>query len=168
MNSPVRDDRWQRSVNIARQDDRIAREIARAQSLIVTLRTVAKQYRDIGMPDAAKLREDDADWWERRIEMWRGRDLSTAEERIAKLKGKPMFFANGRHLAAARKLAGITQRELATAAGVHFQTVKQWEGQTRPESGRAPQRFAAALAKLGVVAKVTADGHPVLEGKADE
>lgn len=85
MNQQLRND-LERSVNIARQDDRIAREIARAQSLIVTLRTVAKQYRDIDMPDAARLREDDADWWERRIEMWRGRDLSTAEERIAKLK----------------------------------------------------------------------------------
>ena len=42
-------------------------------------------------------------------------------------KGKAMFLKNGRQLKAARVLAGQTQRELATAAGLHENSVKYWE-----------------------------------------
>jgi len=39
-------------------------------------------------------------------------------------------FASGRHLAAARTMAGLTRRELAVMAGLHVNSLKRLEQMT--------------------------------------
>ena len=72
-------------------------------------------------------------------------------------------FASGRHLAAARTLAGITQRELAERSGLHQNSVKFHEKKPSLVEGHAPERFAEALAKLGITIGIKA-GHAMVRG----
>ena len=68
-------------------------------------------------------------------------------------------FIDGRHLRAARTVAGLNQAELAAAAGIHFNSVKYWENSRngRP-AGWAVDRIVQALANKGVVAGVIYEG----------
>ena len=59
---------------------------------------------------------------------------------------------NGRHLKAARTLAGMTQRQLAQAAGLHPNAVKYWERQQERIGGHAVDKMLEALAAVGVTA----------------
>lgn len=69
----------------------------------------------------------------------------------------PIFWT-GRHLQAARKLAGLTQRTLADLAGTHVNSVKYWEGQDGALSGAAVGKFQDVLADNGIAAYVDQDG----------
>lgn len=73
------------------------------------------------------------------------------------------IFANGRHLAAARALGGLTQSALAERAGLHVNSVKYHERRTGSVAGHAPERFAAVLAELGIIVLVR-NRQAVLEG----
>ncbi|MEP0321283.1 helix-turn-helix domain-containing protein [Bauldia litoralis] len=66
---------------------------------------------------------------------------------------------NGRHLKAARTLAGMTQRHLARAAGIHPNAVKYWERQTSRIGGHAVTRMRDALAVAGVTTGEEHDGR---------
>ncbi len=59
---------------------------------------------------------------------------------------------SGRHLKAARTLAGMTQRQLALAAGLHPNAVKYWEREQGRIGGHAVSKMADALAEVGVTA----------------
>jgi len=69
----------------------------------------------------------------------------------------PVFWT-GRHLQAARKLAGMTQRTLADLADVHVNTIKYWERQDGALAGGAVGKFQDALADNGITARVESDG----------
>ena len=66
---------------------------------------------------------------------------------------------NGRHLKAARTLAGMTQRQLAQAAGLHPNAVKYWERQSSRIGGHAVSRMREALAGAGVTTGEEYDGR---------
>ena len=55
--------------------------------------------------------------------------------------------STGRQLAAARVLAGITQKQLAEHAGLHVNSVRYMERQERITTGHSSGRVAEALAK---------------------
>jgi DNA-binding transcriptional regulator YiaG len=59
---------------------------------------------------------------------------------------------DGRHLRAARILAGLTQQQLAHAANVNVNCVRYWEADDRSSepSGVAIDKLLAALRKHGV------------------
>ena len=59
---------------------------------------------------------------------------------------------DGRHLRAARILAGLTQQQLAVAADVHVNCVRYWEADDRSADpwGFAIDRLVAALRQHGV------------------
>jgi transcriptional regulator with XRE-family HTH domain len=59
---------------------------------------------------------------------------------------------DGRHLRAARKLAGLTQQQLADAADLHVNAVRYWEADDRSSElcGPAVDRLVAALRQHGV------------------
>jgi transcriptional regulator with XRE-family HTH domain len=59
---------------------------------------------------------------------------------------------DGRHLRAARILAGLTQQQLANAAGLHVNAVRYWEADNRSSEpwGVAIERLVAALRRYGV------------------
>jgi transcriptional regulator with XRE-family HTH domain len=57
---------------------------------------------------------------------------------------------NGRQLKAARILAGLTQRQLASRANLHVNSVKFWERKTSRIDGHAVSLIAQALATCGV------------------
>ena len=61
-----------------------------------------------------------------------------------------MRFPSGRHLRAARVLAGLSRKQLAEAAGVHFNSVAYWEGKTGTLTGYAVDKMAAVLAAHGI------------------
>lgn len=61
-----------------------------------------------------------------------------------------MFLRSGRHLKAARALAGLSQRQLAAAAGLHFNSIKYHEAKPEPLGGYAVSRMEAVLASRGV------------------
>lgn len=63
-----------------------------------------------------------------------------------------MSLRSGRHLKAARVLAGMTQRQLAQAAGLHVNAVKYWERDHGRIGGHAVSRMIEALAAAGVTA----------------
>ena len=65
---------------------------------------------------------------------------------------------NGRHLKAARTLAGMTQRELAQAAGLHPNAVKYWERHQVRIGGHAVSKMVEALAAAGVTTGEEHDG----------
>jgi transcriptional regulator with XRE-family HTH domain len=60
-------------------------------------------------------------------------------------------FANGRHLAAARAFAGLTQLELAQLAGVHVNGIKRLERMNTGLGGMTAERVAEALHRCGIV-----------------
>ena len=59
---------------------------------------------------------------------------------------------DGRHLRAARILAGLTQQQLAHAADVHVNCVRYWEADDRSSEpwGGAIDQLIAALRRYGV------------------
>ena len=59
-------------------------------------------------------------------------------------------FASGRHLAAARTLAGLKQIELAELAGLHVNSLKRLEGLEKLGSGWAVERVYQALLAQGI------------------
>jgi DNA-binding XRE family transcriptional regulator len=50
---------------------------------------------------------------------------------------------NGRHLRAARTLAGLTQQQLADAAGIHVNAVRYWEADDRKHSRTVAASYMA-------------------------
>lgn len=58
---------------------------------------------------------------------------------------------SGRQLAAARMLAGITQEELASQAGLHVNSVRYLERQSYITTGHSSQRVTDAMAAIGVL-----------------
>jgi len=61
-----------------------------------------------------------------------------------------MTLSSGRYLKAARVLAGLTQRQLAGAAGLHPNSVKYWEQDSSFICGYAVDRMVEALDRHGV------------------
>jgi DNA-binding XRE family transcriptional regulator len=69
-------------------------------------------------------------------------------------------FIDGRHLRTARIMAGLSQAELATAAGLHANSVKYHEkNREHGPAGWAVEQMAAALAAHGVIAGTTYKGY---------
>jgi transcriptional regulator with XRE-family HTH domain len=60
-------------------------------------------------------------------------------------------FADGRHVAAARTMAGLTQVQLAQLAGVHVNGIKRLERMDGRLGGMTAERVAEALQKLGIL-----------------
>ena len=79
-----------------------------------------------------------------------------------------MYFSyfTARQLRAARVLAGLTQRELADSAGVHFCTVRYWEKRGGRNSQYGVRKILAALEHSGVFF-VDHDGETALVVKQD-
>ena len=63
-----------------------------------------------------------------------------------------MAFKNGRHVAAARAMAGLTQVQLAELAGVHVNGIKRLERMDGRLGGMTAQRIGGALQKRGIIA----------------
>lgn len=61
-----------------------------------------------------------------------------------------MTLRNGLHLKAARTLAGLTQAQLADAAGLHANSVKRWERNSGRIGGHAVALMIKALECHGV------------------
>ena len=59
-------------------------------------------------------------------------------------------FASGKHLKAARALAGLKQADLAEAAGLHVNSVRRLERSKVRCGGWAGRRIIEALAHFGV------------------
>jgi DNA-binding transcriptional regulator YiaG len=60
-------------------------------------------------------------------------------------------FANGRHIVAARVMAGISQVELAALAGIHRNSLQRWESRGPLQDGWALEKIEAALRLEGVI-----------------
>ena len=60
-------------------------------------------------------------------------------------------FANGRHVAAARIMAGLTQVQLTQLAGVHVNGIKRLERMNSGLGGTTAQLVAEALQKRGIL-----------------
>ena len=60
-------------------------------------------------------------------------------------------FASGRHLAAARAFAGLTQLELANLAGVHVNGIKRRERMNSGLAGMTANRVAEAPQRRGIL-----------------
>lgn len=61
-------------------------------------------------------------------------------------------FNSGRHLAAARTLAGLTQSELAKLGGVHVNSLKRLERMLAIQGSEySTGRIAEALKQVGVI-----------------
>jgi DNA-binding transcriptional regulator YiaG len=60
-----------------------------------------------------------------------------------------MSLRSGRHLKAARVLAGLTQQQLATEASLHVNSVKGWERHRDPIDGYAVDRMTETLKRRG-------------------
>jgi transcriptional regulator with XRE-family HTH domain len=63
-----------------------------------------------------------------------------------------MHFASGRHLAAARTMAGLTQGQLAQLAGVHVNGIKRLERMQSGLGGMTVERISEALKARGIIA----------------
>ncbi len=64
------------------------------------------------------------------------------------------FFKSGRHVAAARAMAGLKQTELADMAGLHVNTIKRLEIMNGiAGSEHAANRIGEALKAKGVIAE---------------
>ncbi len=61
-------------------------------------------------------------------------------------------FASGRHLAAARAMAGLTQVQLAQLAGVHVNGIKRLERMDSRLGGMTVERIGDALKTCGILA----------------
>jgi transcriptional regulator with XRE-family HTH domain len=68
-------------------------------------------------------------------------------------------FASGRHLAAARTLAGLKQTELAKLAGLHVNSLKRLERMVKisRHCGYSLERLEKALAAKGIEAECSPD-----------
>jgi DNA-binding XRE family transcriptional regulator len=66
----------------------------------------------------------------------------------------------GPRLAAMRRLAKWSQKDLARRAGVHVQTVKYWERQPGPIAGHAPKRFLEQFAAKRVTVESVSRHEP--------
>lgn len=65
-------------------------------------------------------------------------------------------FTTGRHLAAARTLAGLKQTELAALAGLHVNSLKRLEAMAAIQCKTSPhavERINKALLAAGVIAE---------------
>ena len=60
-------------------------------------------------------------------------------------------IANGRHLAAARTLAGLKQTELAKLAGLHVNSLKRLERMSAISKGWAIERLEKALEAENII-----------------
>ena len=60
-------------------------------------------------------------------------------------------FASGRHVAAARAMAGLKQIELAELAGLHVNSLKRLEAMKRIGHGLAVDRVHQALLAKGIM-----------------
>jgi DNA-binding XRE family transcriptional regulator len=61
-------------------------------------------------------------------------------------------FQDGRHVIAARAMAGLTQEQLAKAAGLHRNSLRRWEGpKPLPRRVWALERIETALKARGVM-----------------
>ncbi len=71
-------------------------------------------------------------------------------------RGRKGPFASGRHLAAARTLAGLKQSELADMAGIHVNSLKRLEqmGEIRG-SNYSQERFRNVLKQRGIIAETS-------------
>ena len=68
--------------------------------------------------------------------------------------GHQTSFASGRHLAAARAMAGLKQIELAELSGLHVNSVKRLERmKSILGSEHAAQRINEALRRKGIIAE---------------
>ena len=56
-----------------------------------------------------------------------------------------MYVTTGQRIKAARKRAGLTQKELGAKLGVAYQTLAQWENYLRNPKIETIQRIADAL-----------------------
>jgi transcriptional regulator with XRE-family HTH domain len=73
-----------------------------------------------------------------------------------------MSLRSGRHLKTARVLAGLTQKQLATEASLHPNSVKGWERHQDRIAGYAVDRMTEALASHGIqCGEETFNGSPV-------
>ena len=73
-----------------------------------------------------------------------------------------MSLRSGRHLKAARVLAGLTQQQLATEASLHLNSVKGWERHRDPIGGYAVDRMTETLKRRGVeYSEETHDGATI-------
>ena len=74
-----------------------------------------------------------------------------------------MSLRNGKHLRAARTLAGLTQRQLAAESGLHRNSVKLWENRPDRIGGHAVSAMVNALGRRGVQLGEECDdsGRPV-------
>ncbi len=69
-------------------------------------------------------------------------------------------FQNGRHVKAARALAGLKQSELALLANLHVNSVKRLEGLHRiPFRDHAAECVGKALLAKGIIADVLPVAH---------
>ena len=62
-------------------------------------------------------------------------------------------FVNGKHIIAARTMAGLSQADLALLTGLHRNSVQYWESNARIRCGAALRRIEEALALKGVTVK---------------
>jgi DNA-binding transcriptional regulator YiaG len=84
-------------------------------------------------------------------ERWRNDDLGALP--MEEMTGADIDrLHDGRHLRAARILAGLTQQELAEAAAINVNAVRYWEADDRSSEpwGYAIDRLVAALRQHGV------------------
>jgi transcriptional regulator with XRE-family HTH domain len=73
-----------------------------------------------------------------------------------------MSLRSGRHLKAARVLAGLTQKQLANEASLHLNSVKGWERHRDPIGGYAVDRMTETLKRRGVeYSEETHDGATI-------
>ena len=61
------------------------------------------------------------------------------------------MFASGRHIAAARTMAGLTQSELAEIAGLHRNSLARLERMERIPDSMSASAIHQALRELGVI-----------------
>ena len=80
-------------------------------------------------------------------------------------RGRKGPFASGRHLAAARTMAGLKQSELADMAGIHVNSLKRLEQMDDIRGSHySTQRFCDALKLRGVIA----ESHPATVVRLEE
>lgn len=78
---------------------------------------------------------------------WYVRDMRTSELELLVEARSLARTGRGREL---REAAGLTQGEIARAAGVNFATVSRWESGGRKPSGKAALRWARVMRVLAL------------------
>jgi hypothetical protein len=73
-------------------------------------------------------------------------------------------FRDGKHMRAARIIAGLTRVELATRANLHPNSIKYWETDKSPcwPGGPAIDKISSALAWFGVDTEVEQHGNGMI------